>query len=329
MDGYGMNHKYQSLSNRGNFGGWYKNVFGLEEKVTIDYVNASGKEATVSVPIYDPRKDSLMRRRLSSFENVNRKERKRNMAFNNRNIQIDTTGSTAYLTVNTFTGGNHLRHFFKTSFRALHNHHVKNLVIDVRSNGGGNVGNSTILTSYLINHKFKLADSLYAISKGSRYRKYITNYLQNMLVMTFVSRKRNDGKYHFGYFERHYFKPKKKYHFDNNVYVLIGGNSFSATTLFANCIRHQDNVILLGEETGGGAYGNTAWLIPDVVLPNTGLRFRLPKFRMVMNVEYPKNGRGVMPDIEIKPTAQAIKNGIDLKAEKVKELIKASTLKNS
>jgi C-terminal processing protease CtpA/Prc len=266
---------------------------------------------------------------MRSLERLSRKERKRNIAFNNRNIQIDTAYSTAYLTVNTFTGGNHLRHFFRTSFKALHKHRIQNLVIDVRSNGGGNVGNSTALTKYLINRKFKLADSLYAISKGSRYKKYITNNIQNLLVMNFVSRKRKDGKYHFGYFERHYFKPKKKFHYDNKVYVLIGGNSFSATTLFANCIQHQDNVILLGEETGGGSYGNTAWVIPDVVLPNTGLRFRLPKFRMVMNVQYPKNGRGVMPDIEIKPTSQAIKHGIDLKAEKVKELIKTSMLKNS
>jgi len=50
---------------------------------------------------------------------------------------------------------------------------------------------------------------------------------------------------------------------------------------------------------------------------------------MVMNKNYPKNGRGVMPDIEVKPTSQAIKNAIDLKAEKVKELIKASKSKNS
>jgi hypothetical protein len=41
--------------------------------------------------------------------------------------------------------------------------------------------------------------------------------------------KGKDGKYHFRYFEKHYFSPKK-YHYDGQVFILIGGNSFSATT---------------------------------------------------------------------------------------------------
>ena len=60
----------------------------------------------------------------------------------------------------------------------------------------------------------------------------------------------------------------------------------------------QDNVTIVGEETGGGAYGNTAWLIPDVTLPETGVRFRLPLFRLVIDKNYPKNGKGVQPEVE-------------------------------
>ena len=286
MDGYGINHKYQSLSNRGNFGGWYRNVFGLQERYRVGYVNNAGEEKTVIVPIFDPYRDSTARRMANSFERISRKERRMNRLFNNRNVQVDTAGSTAYLTLNTFIGGNGLHRFFRHTFKNLKKYDIQHLVIDVRSNGGGNVGNSTALTEYLITRRFKLADSLYAINKSSRYRKHIHEYFQNLLFLTFISRKRADGKYHFGYFERHYFKPKKKYHYDGKVYVIIGGNSFSATTLFANCIRQQQNVTLIGEESGGAAYGNTAWLIPDVSLPYTKVRFRLPRFRMVMNKNF-------------------------------------------
>ena len=327
MDGYGKNHKYQTLSNRGNFGGWYKNVFGLSDRFRINYINAAGEEKIVTIPVFDPVKDSGARRFMERFARLSRKERRLNQVFNNRHVQIDTTGSTAYLTLNTFVGGNGLHRFFRKTFKTLKKFSIENLVIDVRSNGGGNVGNSTALTEYLVNKRFKLADSLYAINKTSRYRKYLHDYLPNVLFLTFISKKRNDGKYHFGYFERHYYKPKKKYHYDGKVYVITGGNSFSATTLFANSIRKQPNVTLIGEETGGGAYGNTAWLIPNVSLPNTKVRFRLPRFRMVMNKDYPKNGRGIIPDIEVKPTAHAIRHGIDLKAEKVKELIRAADQK--
>jgi hypothetical protein len=77
----------------------------------------------------------------------------------------------------------------------------------------------------------------------------------------------------------------------------------------------------VGEETGGGYYGNTAWLIPDVTLPNTGLRFRLPRFRMVINKDRVKDGRGIMPDVWALPSVDAIRGGVDFKAMKVKELI--------
>ena len=79
---------------------------------------------------------------------------------------------------------------------------------------------------------------------------------------------------------------------------------------------------MIGEETGGGAYGNSAWLIPDVKLPETGVRFRLPLFRLVIDKSIPKNGRGVQPEVESLPTIEAIRRGIDYKTEKALELIK-------
>ena len=141
--------------------------------------------------------------------------------------------------------------------------------------------------------------------------------------MLFVTAKKKDGKYHFGYFERHYFNPKKKDHFDGKVYILTGGNSFSATTLFTQTIKPQDNVFVVGEETGGGAYGNTAWLIPDLTLPETGIRFRLPLFRLVIDKNIPKDGRGVQPEVVALPTTEAIRRGADYKMDKVMELIKS------
>ena len=67
------------------------------------------------------------------------------------------------MTVSTFSDGNKLKPFFRKQFSfAAASNKVKNLVIDLRYNGGGNVALSTKLTQYLTDHKFKLADSLYA-----------------------------------------------------------------------------------------------------------------------------------------------------------------------
>ncbi|HYM95299.1 MAG TPA: S41 family peptidase, partial [Chitinophagaceae bacterium] len=174
----------------------------------------------------------------------------------------------------------------------------------------------------------KIADSLYAVSRKSRYGKYIQNNFWNHLFMVFFTRKKTDGHYHFGYFERHYFRPKKNNHFSGKVYVITGGNSFSATTLFVNAIIKQKNVTVVGEETGGGAYGNSAWLIPEVRLPDTRIHFRLPLFRLVIDKNIPKNGQGIQPEIESTPTIEAIRHGKDFKFDKVMELIKAEKEKN-
>jgi hypothetical protein len=320
-DGYSINHKYQALSNLGVFNGLYRSVFGSTDSFNIHYLDSSGVEKNTFIKLYDIRKDTAFRRFMAAQPRPSKKERKANARFNVRNMQIDTTGSTAFMTVSTFNDGNKLKPFFRQSFSILQKAGIKNLVIDLRFNGGGNVALSTRLTQYLSDHKFKLADSLYSTRRLSRYERHIKNSLGAVFFMNIVTRKRNDGKFHFGYFERHYFKPRRNYHYNGNVYILTGGNSFSASTLFVNALKGQANVTVVGEETGGGSYGNTAWFIPDAKLPNTKVRFRLPRFRMVMNKNYPKNGRGIMPDIEVKPSADAIKKGYDIKIEYVKKLI--------
>ncbi len=322
-DGYTQSGKYQVLSNRGSFGNLYRNILGLTDKFTIRYRDNEGQERETVIPIYDPRADTPTTRSTEKppAGKPPRQAPQPPMLNAVRNVQIDTTLSSAYMTVNTFARGNKLRGFFRRSFRELKRRNIQHLVIDVRSNGGGDAGISTKLTRYLINRKFKLADSLYTPRRTSHYTKYIQWQPAYWLMMQAITRKHKDGLYHFGYFERHYFKPQKRHHFDGNIYIITGGNSFSATTLFAGALKGQENVKIIGEETGGGAYGNSAWMIPDVTLPNTGVRFRLPRFRLVMNKDLVKEGRGIMPDIEAAPTVETIRRGIDPKVDTVRKLI--------
>ncbi len=319
-DGNASIGKYQSLSNRGNFASLYRNVFGLPDTLQVQYLDSSGQLRYTYLKPYDP-KDTIGKLRLNVTEPRKKEIRQRELVAN-RNIQIDRSLSSAYMTVSTFSRGNRLKSFFKRSFRTIDKLNLQHLVIDVRANGGGDAGISTLLTQYLIDKKFKIADSLYAVKRSSRYRGYIEWQRVYWLMTRFVTRKRADGNYHFGYFERHYFKPRKKHHFDGNIYLLTGGNSFSATTLVLKALQGQSNVKIIGEETGGGAYGNTAWMIPDVRLPETGVRFRLPKFRLVMDKDLVLGGRGVMPDIYVRASPEIISKGIDPKIEAVKEIIK-------
>ena len=325
-DGYSVNGKYQSLSTGFAFANLYKNVLGLSDSFDIRYIDSLGVESQAWVKPYDFKADTLNKKSLShgpppKGKGSEKKKEKPFFFYSSANLQLDTVMKTGFMTVTTFDRSNHLKKFFRKSFKEIRKQKIKDLIVDVRSNGGGDAGLSTMLTKYIIDHKFKIADSLYTVKPPAEYKKYIEKSFLYGIVIGLVTKKESDGKYHFRYFEKHYNSPKKKNHFDGQVYILIGGNSFSATTLFAGDLKGQKNVTLVGEETGGGFYGNTAWIIPDVTLPNTGLRFRLPRFRMVVNKDRIKNGRGIIPDVWALPTSDAIRDGVDFKAMKVRELI--------
>ncbi|HUR65886.1 MAG TPA: S41 family peptidase [Chitinophagaceae bacterium] len=324
-DGYNRTHKYQSLSNRGVFGSLYSNLYGLSPSYSIQYKDSNGVSFNTTVPVYNPAADTVGRgtRTFRQIQPQPSKKEQRMLRLNGiRLLRIDSAEHVAMMDLASFSKGYGLKRFFRNSFKVLKKNKIAHLIIDVRSNGGGSVTNSTLISRYIADHRFKIADSLYAIRKGGPKAHLIKDHFWNNLFITFFTKKKNDGNYHFGYFERHYFKPKKSNHYEGKVYILTGGNSFSATTLFASALVKQDNVTVVGEETGGGAYGNSAWLIPDVTLPETGVRFRLPLFRLVIDNTVPKNGRGLQPEVRSFPTVERIRRNTDYKVETAMELIR-------
>jgi C-terminal processing protease CtpA/Prc len=218
--------------------------------------------------------------------------------------------------------GSGLKKFIRKSFRTIKARSVKNLVIDIRSNGGGEVKNSTLLSRYISDHSFKIADSVVAIRRGIS-KIPISSYFDVMgyaFAKAVFSKKQSDSGFHLKRFEKHYYAPVTKNHFDGNVYILQGGFTFSASTLFTSPIMKQKNVTIVGEESGGGFYGNSAMMIPNIKLPNSGLLFRLPLYRLVMDKTRPK-GNGVIPHVMVDPSSYAIKQGFDIKLEAVKKMI--------
>jgi hypothetical protein len=323
-DGYNQTHKYQTLSNRNVFAGLYTGVYGAKKKYTIDYTDSAGNLLSAVVPVFTPPKDSSEKEKKVKLPP--RRERKKRQLSSLRSFKIDSSNQAGIMELNTFLRNGRLPQFFKSSFRELEKNNIQNLVIDLRGNGGGSVNNSNLLIKYVADKKFKIADSLYAIQRNNIYGKYQQHRIFNWLFLQLMTKKKTDGFYHFRFYEKRMFKPKKKYHYDGNVYVLSGGNTFSASTLFMSIVTPQDNVFIVGEESGGGAYGNNAWLIPDVTLPNTKIRFRLPLFKLVVDKDAPK-GYGVQPDIKAFPTTEDIRRNRDYKMEKALELIKTSQKK--
>jgi C-terminal processing protease CtpA/Prc len=257
---------------------------------------------------------------------IKQKHLSRNEKLENlRSLNVDT--NTAVMVLNTFSKG-HLKSFFRRSFKTIRKQNIKNVVIDLRANGGGDISNFVALTKYIRNTPFKVADTASAISKrfGS-YTKYIKSGFLNNLGLFLFTKKYNDGRYHFGYWENSIKHPKQKNHVAGDVYVLTNGLTFSASSLFCNAVKGQNNITLVGENTGGSWHGNSGIMIPDITLPNTKLRVRLPMFRLVQYQHVAKTGTGVIPDVYVGPTVESSRKDIDRKMEMVKQLIKKKNLK--
>lgn len=321
-DGYADNFKFIRLSN--NFPYNHFLNFDTAKQYRISYTDsATGEERTVTAPLYRVPPPDTSRRTIVTTpapplpKRVIRQLRRESI----RRLRIDTAASVAYMDVTSFSGGKQKK-FYRKSFRILNRMNIRHLVVDVRNNGGGLIGNAISLSRFVADTKFKIADTVAAVKKFSGFNRYIKLRFWYGLSMIPATRKHKDGRYHFGWWERHYYKPRSSNRFNGQVYCITGGYSFSATTLFLNAVRGQKNVTLVGEETGGGEYGNSAVFLPEIKLPYSKFRVRLPVFRLVVNKDFPKNGRGIMPDVHVPPTLESIKKLGDNKMEKVRELIR-------
>ena len=325
-DGFSDNFKYQALSF--NFPSYYRNAFGIDSQYVVRFQDNNGNNLTDTLQNFNSFPDSSAKKvdtttiKISPIENpLSKKQIKQLALASARNLKIDTALHTAFLSVNTFSKGKLIR-FFRNTFKQLKKDSIKHVVIDLRLNTGGDVMASTKLCKYLTNKPFRIADTVSSAHHGMKYKGSIAPWFWYWWAMQFSITKMDDGRYHFRYFERHQFNPKKNNHFDGNIYLITGGYTFSAASIFTNNLKGQSNVKIIGEETGGGSYGNSAIFIPDIVLPHTKVRVRLPLFRMVLNKNHPKTGRGIFPDVEVLPTTDFIRRGADAKMDKVKEMIR-------
>ncbi|MEO6406194.1 MAG: S41 family peptidase [Ferruginibacter sp.] len=319
-DGQAYNVNFMRLS--GNFPYFHRNIFGLSKTYKVNYIDSLGNAKTADLAQYSPPKDSLKKDSLAKItKKALPKVPKEKRLLQYRSLKIDSSQTTGVMTINTFTNGK-LRSFFRRSFRQLQKEKIKNLVVDLRLNGGGRVGLSTLLTRYVTRHTFKVADTLTTESKSlGPYTKYVKGKLLNNLELLLIAHKRADGRYHLTHLENKTYQLRSSNNFKGKVYVLTSGLTFSASALFCNAVKGQEGITLVGEETGGGWYGNNGIMIPDIKLPRTQLRVRLPLFRLVQYKHIAEKGSGILPDVLVTPNLTALKKGIDYKMEVVKKLI--------
>jgi len=123
---------------------------------------------------------------------------------------------------------------------------------------------------------------------------------------------------------RSYISPTEGFYYDKPVVVLINGVSFSAAESFSEIMKSLDEVILIGTQTGGGAfgyYGNTGPVSGNFILPSgRGLHIGTMDLRRYDGLSF--EGIGIQPDIQVSNDPMSMEKGNDSQLEYAIEYLK-------
>lgn len=199
-------------------------------------------------------------------------------------------GNVAVLTIKTFFDGflqqtgENFKMFLDSAFTDISNKKTAKLIIDIRRNQGGNDENGALLYAYLSQKTFKYYDSLETTTEKFAESRHSNLKLQQP-------------------------KPNS---FAGQVYILADGRSFSASSEFSSIIKTNNRGLFIGEENGGGYYGNTSGDDVTVTLPTSQISCRVPLLKYTLAVKKLKNGElGILPDYRCYTTIGDIINGTD------------------
>jgi len=217
-------------------------------------------------------------------------------------------GKIAVLTIRWFGGRagprrKPMSEYFDEVFRDIHLRNSKTLIIDVRNNGGGEDELGPKLLSFLLNEPFQ-----YYAERILAGREMKTLHYANPRTMAVVNA---DGTYRYINPANSDIQRPSEPHFAGQVLALMNGGSFSTTSEFLSTLHSRKRATFIGEEAAGGYYGNSSGSIVAMVLPETQVFLRLPMMTYYLAVEGGDPRRGVLPDIEVKPTIGDLLTGKD------------------
>lgn len=215
---------------------------------------------------------------------------------------------TGYLKVATFdVSPSWFEDFVDATFQKISQQKVKNLIIDIRENGGGNTDTSTYLASYLAKKPFRMISSMR--ERLNSDNRGIFNYKGE--VGDVLTQDWDD-----------WIAPADEaLSFKGNAYVLISPLSYSSAIVFATAVQDNDMAMLVGRETGG--YANQTAQGNLFNLPHSELRVYVAT-RLLVRPNGNLQVKGVVPDIPVATTSEQIAAGEDADIAAVLAHVKGS-----
>jgi len=287
------------------------------------YLYATSNENVINKKI---KKDSLKHKRSKIEKKHSKKERKTKWNWEykygynkyskekTRDFKFltpDSSHTVSYMKIRGFIEGGYKK-FYKESFAQIDSAQSENLILDLRGNLGGSLTEIDHLYSYLSEKEYlfiseanmtKSRNFLYPLMHSKSWlTKTITTLLYPVLIVyQGMKVKKIKGKPNFQFKTSKLKKPKTD-NYKGNIYVLINGTSFSASSVISTHLKATNRAIFVGEETGGAYNGTVAGMFANIELPNSKIRMRIGLMNLKTPYTIEPDGFGVKPDVSIKTT---------------------------
>ena len=305
-DGYNNTRKYRDIELK--FGLYFAYEFGITKKFEIKY-KTPGSEEIKSITLD-----------AEPFIRVRLRNAKRNSYFHPFHKNTDTIQyfedrisnknpyvyykknlKTAILVVNSFSGDIKI---FKSTlikiFKEINKKKIEHLIIDVRNNDGGYRPNAIHLFSFITDNIFKQRTKEFVATLKIPEKDYVIKTLgdENLFLKAKFNQHPVIDGWEIKFDELETIMVPEKNRFTGKVYVLTSGTTFSAGTEFVLNAKNDPEIMVLGEETGGGYYQHLGEFPVYYELPNSKIIMviSLEKIEHFVKDQFVTKGSGILPD---------------------------------
>ncbi len=309
-DGNNTTFKYIEMSHC--FSGYYANLIEAPDSFAIKC--RSGNDVfSITVP-------AIPHSKIDEYEKGQQGDTSPAQAYS-----LEIMGeNTALVRISSFWMGKDgaFRRFLKSSFSTIRQKGIENLIIDVRNNEGGNDKRGSLLLSWLVDQEFRYYDRLQATTNSKYTFSEYARLPKFYGVLRHMIKKTDTGTYVWNHNRNLKILKPQKNSYSGKVYILINGGSFSVTSEFASVAHNLKRAVFIGEETGGGYYGNNSGTFVIVTLPNSRLNIGIPMLAYYTAVkDYPFRDHGIIPDYNVVPSIEDVLSKKDAVLSFAQELI--------